>query len=350
MMRFSRGLEILLCFALAVSGVVDARPPHTGASIMNTSEQAFLERYNQPELFLVDTNNLNVQQIVWKYKDKEAVFTRPDGVEVRIMKGNNSVMGNRGMHYMEDMTYPASPYSYRNTYDENGILLYKSIRFYGSDFYSIYECKDGKCVILSSPYNKVKNPLFPIGQTRKALRKEVGIDLYDTSVINRAVYFTDDKFKPYYELTMRGLKREMLVDAETGKALYERGFLPGIEANATVPGTAEMEESPAYLKSEELVKKHIENDQTVFRVYKKHGTRDRNRFYEILLKKPYTPSGIPLVSFLLDHKTEKILYRYEMRLPKWPIGGLPYVPLWDEYQQHLKMREAEEESGSLSGP
>jgi hypothetical protein len=139
------------------------------------------------------------------------------------------------------------------------------------------------------------------------------------------------------------MDHEMLIDAETGKVLYERNILLGLEGSATVPGAAEMPGSDAYRKSEKMVRKHMENDQTVYNVYKKSGGQDPNRFYEILLKKPYSPLGTPLVSFLLDHKKEKILYRYEMYLSDWAIEGLPFVKLWDEYQQHLKMREAEEE-------
>jgi hypothetical protein len=54
-------------------------------SAPSLEQAAFLERYNQPELFLADVKNLDLQQIIWKSGNR-AVFTRPDGVEVRIWK------------------------------------------------------------------------------------------------------------------------------------------------------------------------------------------------------------------------------------------------------------------------
>jgi hypothetical protein len=329
--------------------IADARPPCTGANTMShISEQTtFLERYNQPELFLADVKNLNVQQIVWNSGIDESVFTRPDRVKVRIMT-ENSLPGTQGKHYLEDLTYLASPYSYRNIYDENGTLLHKAISFYG-EYNTVADCKDGKCVISSSPNDRIKNPIIPIAQTRAMLQNEKGIDLYDTSIISRAHYFTDEKSRPYYMLTMRGPDREMLIDAATGKELYTREYLHTFEGDASNPGTAEMEGSAAYLKSVKIVKKLMEKDQRGYRVYKKHGTQDPNRFYEIHLYKPLGSEGIPIVSFLLDHKKEKVLYRCETTI--YPVIGIgiPYIELWDEYQQHLKMREAEEEKpGPLS--
>jgi hypothetical protein len=349
MMRSSWGLEILLCFALAVPGMVDAQSPHTGANTMShTSEQTtFLERFNQPELFLVDVKNLDVQQIVWNSGINESVFTRPDRVKVRIMT-ENSLPGTQGKHYLEDLTYPASPYSYRNIYDENGTLLHKAISFYG-EYNTVADCKDGKCMVSSSPNDRIKNPIIPIAQTRAMLQKEKGIDLYDTSIIDLVDYFTDEKSRPYYRLAMRGPDREMLIDAVTGKVLYEREYISTIEGNASIPGTDEMEGSAAYLKSAKIVKKFMEKNQRGYMVYKKHGTRDQNRFYEIHLYKPLGSGRDQIVSFLLDHKKEKVLYRCETTIRPIVGIGIPYITLWDEYQQHLKMREAEEEKpGPLS--
>jgi hypothetical protein len=315
--------------------IADAQP-HTGARTMShTPEQvAFLERFNQPELFLADAKNLDLQQIVWEIREKEAVFTRSDGVKVRIMKDDGYVMEKKGMYYLEDLTYPASPYAYTNIYDEHGILLYKFICFYGADF-SKHECKDGKCVMISPPR-------IPITQARAMLQKETGIDLYDKSIVSRADYLTDGKTIFYFVLTMRNLRREMLIDATTGKELYKREFIPSIEGSGSIPGKVEMEGSAAYLKSVKIVKKLMEKNQTVYEVYKKHSTRDPDRFYEILLQKPFTEVDIPIVSLLLDHKKEKVLYRCETAIRHRGIH-LPYIELLDEYQQHLKMREAEEE-------
>jgi hypothetical protein len=324
--------------------VADAHPPHSGANTMShTPEQAaFLERFNQPELFLADVKNLNVQQ-----SEREAVFTRPDGVEVHIWR-HDKIMGKKGNYYIEDMTHPESPYSYHSTYNENGIPIYRTTRFYGTDLYR-YECKDGKCVTSSFSNDSFINPLIPIAQTRAMLRKETGIDLYDRSIISRADYnYNDDKTMSYFLLIMRRLRREMLIDAATGKVLYEREFVPSREGSGSNPGTEEMEGSAAYVKSVKIVKKLMEKDQTVYGVYKKRGTRDPDRFYEILLQKQQLKNlSISIVSFLLDHEKGKILYRCETTIRLMGIH-MPYIEFWDEYQQHLKMREAEEESGPLS--
>lgn len=310
-MRFSRCFGILAWLVLLVPGCV-------------IEQVASLKRYNQPEFFLTDAKNLDLRQIVW---ESDRVFTRPDGVGVRI-KTVDSMMGKVGKYYLEDLTHSESPYDYRNIYDENGVLLYKTIKFYGEELFGLYECKDGKCAISSSPYNTAPTPIIPIEQTREALRKKTRIDLYDKSGITQAHYFTDDKSKPYYILTIYG-HYKMLIDAETGKVIYKNGSMFEIW---DIPESARF-------KSEQIIKKHMEKDQTVYYIHRKQNTWNPDRFYEVFVKNP----DASLISFFLDHKKEKILYRSEAML----YQNSPYVQIWDEYQQYLKMREAEEKPAFL---
>jgi uncharacterized membrane protein YkoI len=306
-------------------------------------QAAFLERYNQPELFLADVKNLNVQQIAWtNRRESEAAYTRPDGVEVRIDKRDDDyVIKKKGLHY-EYLNYSASPYYYRNIYDETGILLYKEISFY-NHFLGRYECKDGKCAVTPLQYNMITE----VEQTRAALRKETGIDLYDKSLLRNVHHITN---KPYYVLMVHEVHHEMVIDAQTGKVLYERGTFVDDEtlpSTNMVPGTIEVPESAAYLKSTNIVKEHMKENQAVYSVYKKDSARYPNRFYEVIVTKPPNkPYAIMIiasqfVSFLLDHKTGKILYQCEMSILTRNDPGPPYIWVWDEYQQYVKMREAE---------
>ena len=128
--------------------------------------------------------------------------------------------------------------------------------------------------------------------------------------------------------------REMLIDPETGEILYERGYSFCTE---TIPGVREEPGSAAYLKSERIV--NMKWGQGVYGVFRKYGSRDKNRFYEIFVEKSDRSA---LVSFLLDHKKNKILHRFKTGFPNPAADVLFHVGLWDEYQQYLKMIEAEE--------
>ena len=313
-------------------------------------ESGSLETFNQPDQFLADVKNLDTQQFVWHpYLDK--IFTRPDGVEVRIMSEDNEISGKI---YTEDLIYQNSPFEYRNTYNQKGDLIFKQIQFYGRLFYGIYECKDEKC-ILSKSYSRISSmqPVIPLEQTRAAFLKETGIDLYDATKIRRAHPFGPQLF---YVLTYYD-DNEIAFDAKTGKVVYRREISYGDEAQVNFIGELEPEGSHAYIKSEAMVKKFMTGENKIHRVYRKVNAKEPDRFYEVFVVTPkvlperFSPltESSPLVSFLLDHKKEKILYRFETTLPLMSPSGMPFINFSVEYTQHLKMLEAQEEKPGLFG-
>ena len=323
----------------------------------HTTEQTqsdSLEVFNRPDHFLAEMKNLDPQQFVWHPRLEER-FTQPDGVEVRIMSDDNEISGKI---YTEDLIYPNSPFEYRNVYNQKGDMIFKQIRFYGELLYGIYECRDEKCM-LSKSYSRIPSmqPVIPLGQTRTAFLKETGIDLYDTSKIKEINFFADIVPQSYYILMEEPRFTELFVDARTGKIIYRRKILSGDESQASIPGEWEPEKSPAYIKSAEMVKKFMSEGDQIYQVYRKTNTKEPDRFYEVFVLTP-TPipknvsphnASSPLVSFLLDHKKEKILYRFETVLPLISIEGRPFVDISTEYKQHLKMLEAQEEKPGLFG-
>lgn len=293
-----------------------------------------LEHFNQPELFLADVRNLDLRKIPW-YSKISALYTRQDGAEVRIMISNDK-------GYIEDITHPKSPFSYRNNYNEKGDLTFKRASFYGILLYGVYECKNEKCALsTSSEYHPGMKPGVSIEHTRAVLLKETGIDLYDTSTVKRATFFSQDNKHYCYVHTLSSI--ETLFDAETGKALYRRNILDTDESMASMPGDWEEERSPAYIKSEKIIKDFMKEGDSVYGVFRKIDTRDQARFYEIFIAKPSDTSRIPLVSFLLDHKKRKVIYQLETYMYRMSPEGMPYVDFWNEYEQHLKILEAEED-------
>jgi hypothetical protein len=324
---------------------VDARPPqHTGTAIMtHSSEQSqpdAPEHFNQPELFLAEVKNLDVQNITWLSKT-DTFFTQPNGVVVSIWIHNNKELGKT---YIEDITHPKSPFSYKSTYDGNGSLLFKRTFFYGSLFNDVCEYKDGKCTPKNlPPYSHGIKPVIPITHTRAVILKETGIDLYDTSTIRKASFLSRDNKHYCYIHTMSS--DEILLDAETGKILFQRHIISGHETDASFPGEPMGQESSAYKKSEKMLKKSMKEGEGIYQVYRKVDTKDTERFYEVFVgdSSIHRQSEQQLVSFLLDLKKEKILYQCNASHPFMAPGGLPFVQFLDEYQQYLKMREAEEE-------
>jgi hypothetical protein len=100
-----------------------------------------------------------------------------------------------------------------------------------------------------------------------------------------------------------------------------------------------------------IVRKHLKKWQVVYGVYKKDSARYPNRFYEVHVRynRPFIAEIIAsqITVFLLDLKTGKILYQYGMSIPIKNNPGPPYTRIFDEYQQYVKMREAEEEKSGL---
>jgi hypothetical protein len=307
-----------------------------GATIMTQYRSDALEQFNQPERFLADAQNLNLLKIVW-HSNIEAAYTRLDGARVSIIIWD----GESGKtHYIEDITHPKSPFKYRNAYNEKGDLVHKSIEFYGIALYDDYDCKAGKCVPSTSSEPGMK-PIIPMEHTRAVLLKEAGFDLYDTSKIKRATLSSQDNKHYCYVRTFASV--ETLYDAETAKVLYRRNIFDGYESTSSIPGDWEEERSPAYIKSEKMVKNLMNEGDSVYAVFNKTDTRDRDRFYEIFIAKSTKYNTIPLVSFLLDHKKNRIIYQFETKMYFMSPEGMPYTEFWNEYEQHLKMLEAEEE-------
>ena len=297
------------------------------------------EYFSQPELFLTDMKNLDLQKIVWQFKTR-TFLTRPDSVGAIITIYDNKQLGRI---YAEDISHPSSPFSYRNTYDEKGALILKHVNFYGSLLYDTHECKDGKCTPSPSKYEAGMNPVIPMEHTRAMILKEAGIDLYDTSTVKRASFFSQDNKYYCYMITI--YSDESLFDAETGKVLYQRHILSGEESRASVSGEMMNRESIAYKKSEKMLKKTMKEGDRVYLIFRKTDTKDTERFYEVFVanSSDRMSRSRSLISFLLDHKKEKILYQCKASLPFMAIEGMPFVEFWEEYQQHLKMIEAEEE-------
>ena len=343
-MQWNAFLLTLLIALFFLQSYADARPPHqTGAATMPYSPAQLQpdapEYFNQPELFLADVKNLDLQEIVWQ-SNIEALHTRPDGVQVRIMDDDDMILGKTT--YIEDITHPKSPFRYRNTYDEKGNLLFKRVFFYESLLYDICEFKDEKCTPRNSfPYSPGMNPVIPITHTRTAILKETGIDLYDTVGIKQ-VSFSSQGNKHYCYVSTHS--NESLADAETGKILFQRRIIAGHESSASIPGEPVSPESSAYIRSEKMLRNSMKSGDRVYQVYRKVGTKDTERFYEVFVTNSDDEKSTnrTLASFLLDHKKEKIIYRCKASLYFIQPGGMPYVEFGDEYKQHLKMAEIEE--------
>jgi hypothetical protein len=317
--------------------------PHrqTGAATMAYSsvqpQPDAPESFNQPKRFLADVKNLDLQKIIWQTKRK-ALHTQPDGVEVRILFYDDSMFGKT---YIEDITHQKSPFRYRNTYNEKGDLIFKRVFFYDTLLYDICEFINEKCKPRNSyPYSPGMNPAIPITHTRTAVLNETEIDLYDVSVIKQ-VYFSSQGKKHYCRI--RTDFDESLADAESGKLLFRRRILTGYETVASIPGELVSPESNAYLKSEKMLERSLGRGDSITQVYRKVDTRDTERFYEVFVENARDEKSTDrtLASFLLDHTKEKILYRCKAYRYILQPGGMPFVEFWDEYEQHLKMIDAE---------
>ena len=354
---FLQASVLLLLFGQTHADTIQTSE-QTGATIMtHTSSGQFLEAFNQPELFLTDVKNLDTQQIVWD-RHFEKRFTRPDGVEAWIMSNDDRTFGKI---YTEDLTYPNSPFRYRNVYNEKGYLIRKFIDFYNVPLYGIYDCADGKCVPAKVEKYTAMQPVIPLERTRAAFLKEIGVDLYDASRVRDVGLYSASSIEsqPYYVRIGRpvGMNDEMLVDAETGKIIYRRNIFCEDEGQRSFAGELEPEGSHAYIKSEAMVKKFMTKKDELYQVYKKANAKEPGRFYEALVIthiEMISDDGViaddlsrPIVSFLLDHKKEKILYRFEAKLSF--ERSEPFVDLLTEYRQHLKMLEAQEEKPGLFG-
>ena len=194
--------------------------------------------------------------------------------------------------------------------------------------------KDGQMVSKLPDGVELRHPLE---KTRAAMLKELGIDLLDTSQVDSAWFTEDGKDGRPQMLAVEFKKGHALalVDPETGKIIFE-----------SRPGEwMQDEKDPAYKGVENLVRKKVSKDALIYGIFRKVRAKGRNRFFEAFIRKPgqgeLKSTYIELTAYLFDLKTGKILYQVDSSAAPVIVSPIPQIGLIDEYEQHLKMLEAE---------
>lgn len=211
-------LSLCMGFAQAQTNTIQT---HTQEPTMPPAQQT-LEEFNQPDVFMQSMTRLDVNAFK-KHQSFEWSFIAPDGRHIRQL--------HSGDGYQEVISRPDSPYEFLNTYDANGHLSGKAVRFYGNFV--------GEALDFSPQGNIIKRinfdgPFkFTIDQLHAMMLKDYHVNIMETTrtdalgkvrLVLRSVYPPENR--PYYEIfvispTYSGDLTTYLVDGVTGQMLYQ---------------------------------------------------------------------------------------------------------------------------------
>lgn len=180
---------------------------------------------NKPEInyfFDIDKFEKNRNGSEWN-------FTLSNGTRVRQFKTSDG--------FVLETTPPNSAYVYSSGYNKKGEITITGVRFYDNGVNKWIYFND-KQEIIKEIDNDQPYP-FTIEALAKLLKENYGIDLYDTTQIAMMSRYVDTEnlHKPIYIINAKqknNLINDLncfLIDAETGKVLFQMETYLGSESN-----------------------------------------------------------------------------------------------------------------------
>ncbi|MDR1888412.1 MAG: hypothetical protein LBQ81_03380 [Zoogloeaceae bacterium] len=191
---------------------------NTGEPIMTNAQPSWetLEQFNQPDNFFAGKFVLDVPEFIKNTQKSWGgyVYIRLDGVHVH--------QDDLGEYYREEYTRPDSPFEYDASFNKNGGIFVKAVRFYGDDIGSVFVYDENGKIIKKV---EVKESYLPVDKLRDKFIEERKIDIYDKSQVLNVLGLEFDE-KPYYHIFVytapdSAKLRAFLLNGVTGDFLFE---------------------------------------------------------------------------------------------------------------------------------